>query len=274
MAWKFFYYFAKIHALAYFSYDKHRKKVYYSNKSVLYGCTWVAGYSIELILLVNSIRFTASRFTGSEVLHFVNITELNTILLKALFVYIIQIVQAKDVVVLINEAISINQVINDEYRPQANLYGQRFYKLCNTKKWCLFMQFVLLFTSFYIYVLLKEPELSEIIFGFLLVYAHFSTVLVSGVSFYGSLLYGYDFYYFLNRKLKFILKKVQFKAKNKARIKSFYEACDELDKLSFLHTRVNLYIAKINRILVIQTTGELLGAFTMITSAVSNWTQN
>lgn len=129
---------------------------------------------------------------------------------------------------------------------------------------------MLLFASFYVCVELKGGETNEIIFGFLVVYTHFSTVVVSGIYFYGSLLFGYDFYYFLNRKLKNVLRNVEFKRKSRRRIENYCQACDELDKLSLVYSRINVFIGRINRLSVVQITGELLGSFVMITSAVSN----
>ncbi len=267
---KFFYFFAKIHALAHFSYDEKQKKVAYSFISSVYGSLWVAFYFTELTLLLYSFNETGMMLNGSVVLNFVHATELTTIVLKALFIYALQIVQSKDLVLLINDAISINQVINCEYRKEVNIYSKHFERLYNLKERCLFLQFVLLFVSFYVYISLKGGEASEIIFGFLVVYTHFSTVVVSGIYFYGSLLLGYDFYYFLNRKLKLILKNVNLHRKPGTQIECYGQACDELDKLSLVYSRVNLYMERINRLSAVQITAELLGSFIMITSAVSN----
>lgn len=277
MTWKlrlkFYYFFAKIHALAHFTYCERKRQVVFSFASAVYGWAWVAGYFLELIVLLYSITVSGMMFNESSVLNFVHALELITIVLKALFIYLLQIIQSKDLVLLINDAIHINEVINVEYRKEVNLYGQQFERLYDFKKRCLLLQGVLLFVSYYIYLGQKrENSPTEIIFGFLVVYTHFSTVVVSGIYFYGSLLFGYDFYYFLNRKLKLILRKVEFNGKSKTQ--SYCQACDDLDELSAVHTRISLYIVKINRMSDVHIAGELLGSFIMITSAVSSFERN
>lgn len=270
---KFYYFFAKVHALAHFTYEEKKKKVFFSSVSVVYGSAWTIFYFLELIALLYSFSVSGMMFNGSVVLNFVHALELTTIVLKALFIYILQIIQSKDLVLLINDAISINQVINFTYRKEDNLYSQQFERLYNLKKRCLMLQSVLLFASYYIYLEQQdENNPTEITLGFLVVYTHFSTVVVSGIYFYGSLLFGYDFYYFLNRKLNLILKQFEFdrKSKFRTRTQSYCQACDDLDKISVVYTRINLYIVKINRMSVVQIAGELLGSFVMITSAVSN----
>lgn len=268
MTWKlhlkFLYFFAKIHAIAHFTYDEKRKKACYSFVSAVYGLFWAVGFFIELILLLFSFGDS-----DSVVFHFVHATELTTIVINALLIYLIQIILSKDLVLLINDAISINQVINYDYRKEVNVFGAKFQRLYKFKMQCLLLQFVLLFVSYYIYVDVNGGEPNEIILGFLIVYTHFSTVVVSGIFFCGSLLLGYDFYYFLNRKARQIFKKLELNRKSRTQIDRFCQACDELDKLSVVYSRINTYIARINRIAAVQITGELLGSFIMITSAVS-----
>lgn len=92
---------------------------------------------------------------------------------------------------------------------------------------------------------------------------------MSGLFFYGSLLFGYEFYYSLNRKLIQLLKKVEVNTKCRTQMESFSRACDELDEISLVYTRINSYVASINQLFAVQITFELFGSFLMITCAVS-----
>lgn len=101
--------------------------------------------------------------------------------------------------------------------------------------------------------------------GFLIIYTHLLTITVSGLYFYGSLLFGYEFYYSLNGKLIQILREVEVKEKSKNHIGNY----NEVDKISFAYTRISTYVASINRIFAVRITFESLATFVMTTCSVS-----
>lgn len=264
---KYFYFFAKINALAHFTYVEKRREVCFSLKSTFYGWVWVVGYL--LLFIYYCFRFNNFPNERSLILFFVVSVDILIAILKALLIYVLQIIHAKDLVLLINDAINIQEVINYEYREDVTLYGQHFERLYNFRKWWLMLQIVLMFWSCYNNVSHNNIFTTfGIINASLIIYAHFSTVL-SGLYIYGSLLFGYAFYYSVNRRLNYILTKIKLYDKSSSQMEIYCQACDELDKISLIYSRINAYVARINRIFAIQILIELLGSFSIIICAVS-----
>ncbi|KAJ6649474.1 putative gustatory receptor 94a, partial [Pseudolycoriella hygida] len=114
----------------------------------------------------------------------------------------------------------------------------------------------------------NDTPASSVFIAFLIVYTHFSTVVVSGLYFYGSVLLAFDFYYLLNRKLKEILCEVEANGKGKTRMESYRKACNDIDKLSAVYSRIGLFMTRVNRVSAVQISCELLGGFLMITVAL------
>lgn len=270
---RFFYIFAKMHALAHFSYDKETNEVSFSIVSAVCGSIFVVGYFLLLIFILYVLDELVDDTDGSVVLYFVNAIELITIALKAFTIYLLQIIHSKDLVLLINNAIGIDQAINNEHRQNTKLYGRHFVELYNFKKWCLLLQVVLLWASYYIYVELSGHDTKEMIFSFIIVYSHFSTVIVSGLYFYGSLLFGYEFYNSLNGQVKRILQKIELNKEFRTDMESYCQACEELEKISLVYTRISSSITSINRTFAVRIAFELLGSFLIITCSVSRPTQ-
>lgn len=273
LTWKLrlriFYLYAKVHALAHFTYSAGtKKKVRFSFISTVYGCVWTVGYFLLLIFFSLSIIAPANDSFGG-VMHFVAGTELVTITLKAFTIYVLQVVQSKDLVLLINDAIGINQLINYQQRTFLNLRCQHFVKWYKFKERCILLQFVLLFVYYCLFLGHMSNQTIQRIVGFLVVYTHFLTIAASGLYFYGSLLFGYQFYNSLNRKLIQVLEEVEANEKSKTHLENYNQACDELDKISLAYTRVSAYVASINRLFAVQISFELLGTFIMTTCAVS-----
>lgn len=264
---KYFYIFAKAHALAHFNYEEKKNEVYLSSTSVAYGCVWAVGYFLTFIwlLIALSVLLNDTNGEGKMIFHIVNGIELTTITLKAFSLYFLRIIQSRDLVRLINDAIGVNEAIN---RETVKFQGQHFVMLYNFKMLCLLLQTVLLFAAYFIYVAQSISSTAEKVVSFFIVYIHFSTTVVSGCCVYGSLLFGYDFYYKLNRKLVKILNKIEIKTKSKIQAEIFCYACDELDKISLLYTRISSYVALVNQLFAVQITFELLGSFLMITCSV------
>lgn len=270
---KYFYYFAKINALAHFTYDvEQRQAIRFSLISTIYGWIWVVGHFMLLIFNSFYLDVVLDDEKESFIFYFVSATELFAALLKVVLIYFLQLINSKDLILLINDAFNINQVISYEYREDINLKGYRFVKLYNFKKRCIFLQFILIFWSYYNYTdQYDEISITELINNFLICYTHFSTVIVSGLYFYGFLLVGYDFYFSLNRKLRQILKEIELtnQLSNKLRVENYCRASEDIDKISRAYTRITSYMANSNKIFSIQIAIELLGSFFMVTSAVS-----
>lgn len=264
---KIVYLFAKVHGLAHFVYDENTNKVRYSGKSTVYGWVWAIYYLLFLTLFWSSLTELVDDGDGSAVLFFVNATELTTVVSKAFIIYFLQIIQSKDLVVLINDAVVISQMIHSEHSESVNLYSHRFVRLCNFKKRCIVIQSILLFGSHCLYVAQAGYKTINAILGGLIAYTHFSTVLIGGYYLYGCLLFGYEFYYSLNGKLIQILNLI--KANTKLQSKSYGQVHDELDRILFVYTRISVYVASINRLFAVQVTLQLLASFIQITSAVS-----
>lgn len=268
---KFFYFIAKVNALAHFIYVEKRNKVCYSFISTVYGWVWVVYYFLFLTYFLSSLTELVDDGDGSVVLFFANAAEVITVIFKAFIIYFLQVIQSKDLVLLINEAIGISQMIDSKHRESINFYSHRFVKLYNLKKRCIVLQTALLFVSHCYNVVLTGYLTIYMILGGLIVHAHFSAVVVGGLYFYGSLLFGYEFYYSLNGKLIEILKEMEVNQKSRTQFGNFVasQACDELDKISLTYTRIGAFIASINSLFAVQVTLELLGSFIQIASAVS-----
>lgn len=267
---KFFYFFARIHALGGFSYEEKRKKVSLSSTSVAYGCVWVFCYFLLLVITVSSLNEIVDDSEGSVVLYFVNSIEVTALLFKAFSFYFLRVIQSKDLVRLINEAIDINQTINYEYRENVTFYGRHFVRLYKFKKWCVVIQSLVFFASFYIYVDQSQHGVMQKLFSFIIAYTHFSTVIVSGFYFYGGLLFGYEFYYSLNCKLIQVLNEINADNKSRMQMEYYCHACDELDKISIFYTRISSYVASIDKMFAVEIALQLVTSFIIITSAVSN----
>lgn len=272
LRFKFFYFLVKMHALAPFSYVEKQTKVRFSFISAVFGSVWAVGYLLLLILLLSSTDEFVDDKEGSFILIFVNALELITIAMKAFFIYFLQVVQSRDLTLLINEALELNQVINyKNNRDKINLYGHRFMSCYKFKKRCFLLQILLFCVSFYIYVKQSGQSTMATIFCFLIVYTHFLTIIVCGLYFYGSMLFGREFYQSLNSNLILILNEVELIKKSKTQMENYCRVCDELDKISVLYTRITTYVTSINRIFSVQIMLELLGSFLMMTCAVSSF---
>ncbi|XP_037042486.1 uncharacterized protein LOC119078875 [Bradysia coprophila] len=269
MRLKLFYYFAKFHALAHFKYIENRNKVSFSFVSIIYGLVWVVGYFLLLLIALFSLSvFTEDSRNESDIFLFVNTLEIVTIFFKGFSIYLLQVIQSTDLVLLINEAIAINQSVDHMHREITYTYGHRFVRLYNNKKCCVLLQFVLLFMCYYIYLKQSGHDAIKKVFGFLIVYTHFLTVVVSGLYIYGSLLLAYEFYHSLNRNLTQVLKKVEVNQISRTQMASYCQACDELDEISLTYTRISAYVGRIKRLFAVQITFELLISFLLITCAL------
>lgn len=267
--WKLIYFFAKVHASAHFTCVEKPWAVRFSLMSAVYGAIWGVGYLLLLIFILTSLNELVEDSDGSVILIFVNAIELIAIALRACSIHFLQVIQSKNLVLLFNDAIGIFQVIHSKNRQTPNSYSHRFMSLYKFKKRCLLTQCLLFWVSIYIYMELSGHSTVEMTFTFIIVYTHFATTVVGGLYFYGSLLYGFEFYYSLNRKLIQILKTVELNTESKAQMERYCQACDELDKISLEYTRISSYVASINKLFAVQVSLELLGSFLMITCSVS-----
>lgn len=251
---KYLYFFVKLNALAHFTYVEQRKQVRFSSISTLYGWVWVLYYFLLLTFYSFYLSKLLNEETDNLVLFFVTAIELITTLLKVFVIYFLRIIQSKNLVLLINDAIKINEIIN--YQD-----CHHFFRLYNFKKWCVLLQCVLIFGSYYNFIEQNNSDdtIAKINI-FLIIYTHFSTVVVSGLFSYGGLLLGYAFYHSLNRKLINILTKIE--------VENYYQS-DDFDEISHLYSRITSYVTSVNRMFSIQIIIELIGSFVLIICAVS-----
>lgn len=264
---KFFYFIAKFHALAHFIYVEKKNKVRHCFLSTVYGWVWVVGYFMLLLFFLSTLNELVEGSNRSAVLFFVNAIEVITVFLKAFTIYFLQVIQSKNLVLLINSAIDIDRMIDANHLKSVDCYSHhRYTRLYNFKKRCILVQCSVLFVSYCFFVVQAGYKTMYIIFGTLVIYAHFTTVVISGLYFYGLLLFGYEFYYTLNAKLIQILKEIEVNKKSRTQIGKSY---DELDKISLVYTRISRYVSRINKFFAIQVTFELVGSLILITSVVS-----
>lgn len=264
---KFFYFLSMIHGLGHFTYEENRKKVRLSFISVAYGCVWVVGYFLFMLKMLSSIDRVVDDIDGQYVQYLVNVIDMTTIALKACSFHFLRIIHSKDLVRLMNDAIDINQTI-DEYRENFSLYDRHFVKLYNLKKWCSLLQSLMFIVCFCIYAAEVGDDIRRIIFSSVVLYTHFYTLIVSGLYFYGSLIFASEFYYSLNSKLIQVLNKINVDTKSRPLIENY---CDEFDKISLLYTRISSYVESINRIFAVEIAFQLLTSFIMITCSVSHF---
>lgn len=267
---KFVYYFVKVHGLAHYSYDQKQHKVTQSIWSVVYGLLWTVSYTVVLMLLLYSINTSRVSYQNHMIYYIVNCLEIVFILVKAVLYYVEHIIQSKELTLLINDGFYIDELLSAVYQEQRQNH-RKFERLYRFQKRLFLLQSFLIFGSFFIYVHLKmnESVTGEILFAFITVYAHFSTIIVSNLYFFGSLLLAYDSYYCMNSKLKEIFAKVD-DGHSHIEMGSFDQACEDIDRLSWAYSCVSVYMTRINRVSSVQISGELIGGFLMILCAVSS----
>lgn len=271
----FFYKFAKINGLAPFFYSTNPINVSNTRFSSIHS--FIFGLLLAVCFLVQGILYISSEYNSSystNLQKFVTILTLSFGIIIVICVYIIQFTKRKSIVSVINEYISLWNLITLRYSKQ-NFFNSKFHKLYDLRKILLIIQVLFI-------VIVNGSYLPQIIWIFppiyklawiIMIYSHVIISILSSFFYYGGIMTISHFYQILNDHLRLYKTKLS-ELQSEFKMNVCCELSDEFDYWSGIYDEITLLMKRTHGIFTLQVILIILCSFFQITITVMTAKKN
>lgn len=261
------YYFSKVHGLVPFGFDFDRRRAYASNASLLYSIAFTIILSSYLTYYMYVFCVVVITMDEDLVIVLVLICDIVIACLNGISLYILQLVQRRKIIELINSFMKIFELIIEQDRVECNrklrfksFFDEKLTNSCGMKCISVVIQIITGIISFSIY----EYNLSfyqTFQNGIVTWFTCITCTMTNTVFYCGGMLFSARFYQILNKQIKRLTKSMDCSANIENNIHS-------IDRISFLYQHITTLTSKLCRIYAFQITISLIGIVMWILACV------
>lgn len=262
---QFLYHFSKVNGLVPFHVDFDKKRAFACTNSVLYSIAFTFIFSTYLTYYVYILSVLVIDINEDLVVRLVLVVDMVTALVKAVLVYVLQLVRRHELIKSINSFIKICEWIFEPEINQKLRFSAFFNRKLTNSCWIKCISFGFQITLLLIAYSFSDYNISlnhTIQNGIIIFYTNTTNIVVTSLFYCGGMLFSARFYQILDEKIERLSKSIDENHND--------DLARTVDQISCLYEHITVFTSSISRIYAFQLIVSLIAIIVWILASVRN----